>query len=131
MWLSFFAIIGVLVAISIPVFGIQLEKARDAVTVANLRNAYAQAQVALLTEENDEVNGVTYTANADGTATVKVTGVIAKGSQAGFSGSDAELPFTAPADMGGSAGTYEVTFHYDANGKLLSGATGVTAVPTT
>ncbi|MGO5203499.1 type IV pilin protein, partial [Bilifractor sp. LCP21S3_F8] len=31
------AIIGVLVAISIPIFSKQLEKARDAVTVANLR----------------------------------------------------------------------------------------------
>ncbi|MGO5337802.1 type II secretion system protein [Bilifractor sp. LCP19S3_H10] len=37
------AIIGVLVAISIPIFSKQLEKARDATSVANLRSAYSQA----------------------------------------------------------------------------------------
>ena len=35
------AIIAVLVAISIPIFTSQLEKSRDAVSVANLRAAYA------------------------------------------------------------------------------------------
>ena len=45
------AIIGVLVAISIPIFSKQLEKARDAVTVANLRSAYAEAQTEYLTCE--------------------------------------------------------------------------------
>ena len=38
------AIIGVLVAISIPIFSKQLEKARDATTLANLRNVYAEVQ---------------------------------------------------------------------------------------
>ncbi|MEE8815731.1 MAG: prepilin-type N-terminal cleavage/methylation domain-containing protein [Lachnospiraceae bacterium] len=37
------AIIGVLVAISIPIFSKQLEKARDAATIANIRSAYAEA----------------------------------------------------------------------------------------
>ena len=37
------AIIGVLVAISIPIFTSQLEKSRDAVTLSNIRAAYAQA----------------------------------------------------------------------------------------
>jgi prepilin-type N-terminal cleavage/methylation domain-containing protein len=45
------AIIGVLVAISIPIFSNQLEKSRDAVTVANLRVAYAEAQAEYLTCE--------------------------------------------------------------------------------
>lgn len=39
------AIIGVLVAVSIPIFVKQMEKARDAVTLANIRNAYAEAQL--------------------------------------------------------------------------------------
>ena len=43
------AIIGVLVAISIPIFTSQLEKARDGVSIANIRAAYAQAQSAYLT----------------------------------------------------------------------------------
>ncbi len=38
------AIIAVLVAISIPIFSKQLEKARDATTLANLRNVYAEVQ---------------------------------------------------------------------------------------
>ena len=38
------AIIGVLVAISIPIFSKQLEKARDATTLANLRNVYAEVR---------------------------------------------------------------------------------------
>lgn len=44
------AIIGVLVAISIPIFTSQLEKSRDAVTLANLRSAYAEASALVLTE---------------------------------------------------------------------------------
>ena len=36
------AIIGVLVAISIPIFSAQLEKSREAVDLANVRAAYAE-----------------------------------------------------------------------------------------
>lgn len=39
------AIIGVLVAVSLPIFVKQVEKARDAVTLANIRSAYAEAQL--------------------------------------------------------------------------------------
>ena len=39
------AIIAVLVAISIPIFSSQLEKAREATDVANIRAAYAEASV--------------------------------------------------------------------------------------
>ena len=45
------AIIGVLVAISIPIFSKQMEKARDATSVANLRSAYAEAMAAYLSED--------------------------------------------------------------------------------
>lgn len=48
------AIIGVLVAISIPIFTSQLEKAREATDAANIRSAYAEVQVAAL--ENDATN---------------------------------------------------------------------------
>ena len=46
------AIIAVLVAISIPIFTTQLEKARDAADAANLRSAYAEAAVEVLESEN-------------------------------------------------------------------------------
>ena len=42
------AIIAVLVAISIPIFSGQLEKAREATDVANIRAAYAEAVTAAL-----------------------------------------------------------------------------------
>ena len=44
------AIIAVLVAVAIPVFTSQLEKAREATVIANLRSAYAEASVAYTTE---------------------------------------------------------------------------------
>lgn len=44
------AIIGVLAAISIPIFTTQLEKAREATDVSNMRAAYAVAQADVLTE---------------------------------------------------------------------------------
>ncbi len=62
------AIIGVLVAISIPIFTAQLEKSRDAVTASNVRAAYAEASAAKLTAAGDGAN-VKY--NSDGTVTVE------------------------------------------------------------
>ena len=54
------AIIGVLVAISIPIFTSQLEKAREATDLANIRAAYAEASVKAL--EGDNATAQTYTA---------------------------------------------------------------------
>ena len=48
------AIIAILVAIAIPVFTAQLEKAREATDLANIRNAYAEVLAAFLT--GDEAN---------------------------------------------------------------------------
>ena len=47
------AIIAVLVAIAIPVFTSQLEKAREATDAANIRAAYAQASIEALEGEKD------------------------------------------------------------------------------
>ena len=47
------AIIGILVAISIPVFSSQLEKARFATDAANVRARYAELVVAQIDAEND------------------------------------------------------------------------------
>lgn len=48
------AIIAVLVAIAIPVFNNQLEKAREATDMANLRSAYAEVMATALTDTNRE-----------------------------------------------------------------------------
>lgn len=69
------AIIGVLVAISIPIFTSQLEKAREATDLANLRSAYAECSAAVLTETSDTNNDVMYTpatSSAAGYATAEV-----------------------------------------------------------
>jgi len=54
------AIIGVLVAISIPIFTAQLEKSREATDLANIRSAYAEVSAAaLMQEDTDAKTGVT------------------------------------------------------------------------
>ena len=65
---------GVLVAISIPIFTSQLEKARDATDAANLRAAYAEVSAELLTNSDPAVTSKT-------SAAVKITG-----KTAGFEG---------------------------------------------
>ena len=81
--------------ISIPIFTSQLEKSRDAVTVANVRSAYAVAQAAYLTGDDDSANHVTVTKGTNGVVTsVEVSNVESKGTQTGGV-SDADLPFDA------------------------------------
>ena len=131
------AIIGVLVAISIPIFTSQLEKSRDAVTLANLRAAYAEAQTAYLTKGSAaDATAGEVTTNGDHTVTVKkatagytveVTKVASKGQKVGLDNSD-QLPFNASgltgADrMGGTAKDWTVTFTYNGDGEI----TGVSA----
>jgi len=48
------AIIGVLVAISIPIFTTQLEKSREATDLANIRSAYAMVAAEMLTNPDEE-----------------------------------------------------------------------------
>ena len=43
------AIIGVLVAIAIPIFTSQLEKSREAVDLSDVRSAYAEVMMAAIT----------------------------------------------------------------------------------
>lgn len=45
---------GVLVAISIPIFTSQLEKAREATDEANIRSIYAQLSADVLTENTSD-----------------------------------------------------------------------------
>lgn len=65
------AIIGVLVAISIPIFTSQLEKSREATDLANLRAAYAEGSAALLDGdyETDSTSWGQYTAGTTTTLT--------------------------------------------------------------
>ncbi|SET42381.1 Type IV pilin N-term methylation site GFxxxE [[Clostridium] aminophilum] len=92
------AIIGVLVAIAIPIFTSQLEKSRDAVTASNARAAYAEAAVVKLTEESKD--GVAEL--SDDKKSVTVHDVVVKGESdnGAFYGSSKsiDLPFTIGDD---------------------------------
>lgn len=67
------AIIGVLVAISIPIFTSQLEKAREATDMANLRSAYAECSASLLTGEANDGVALTPTTGDPTSASKSVT----------------------------------------------------------
>nr|WP_294668684.1 hypothetical protein [uncultured Blautia sp.] len=112
-----------LVAISIPIFTKQLERSRDAVTVSNIRAAYAMSQTAYLTQQGDSGNGVTYTPGTNGAATIEVTGVVAKGTLDGWSGTTDDLVVKNQVEancgaMANTPDTYKLTFTYDGDGKI-------------
>ena len=106
------AIIGVLVAISIPIFTSQLEKARDATTLANLRAAYAEASAAYLTGDDSSNADVTMNTNAKG-GTVVVSNVKIMSTDADYGTDSSNLPFTVTAV---AKGTYKATFTFAENG---------------
>ena len=118
--LIFVVIIGVLVAISIPIFTSQLEKSRDAVSVANMRSAYAEAQtLALTATSNNEKAGNATATVTDGKVTSVVAVVVIKSQDSNtWSNLAAELPWvgdtaiTAKVDDPGKAGDYNMTFTY-------------------
>lgn len=128
------AIIGVLVAISIPIFTSQLEKARDGVSIANIRAAYAQAQSAYLTADGkttDADTDVTVAYGTDGkVTTITVDKVVIKSESANnWSGVGAQLPWVTSADAvtpadPGTAGNKKVVFTYDGTGKITTVAFG-------
>lgn len=106
---------AVLVAISIPIFTNQLEKSRDAVSVANIRAAYAEAQTLAMTATKDKETSGNATWDAT-THTVTVTKVAIKGKKAddNFSGLASELPDKVNA-LADQAGPVEkiIIFTYD------------------
>lgn len=61
------AIVAVLVAIAIPTFASQLNKARVAVDEANIRAGYADVTLKILTSDTDIPNNTKYSLNSDGT----------------------------------------------------------------
>lgn len=63
------AIIAVLIAIAIPTFTNQLEKAREATDLANLRGAYAQVMAAALTNADEDTTIGLTRSGEDGAAT--------------------------------------------------------------
>lgn len=60
------AIIGVLVAVSIPIFNSQLEKSREATDLANVRSAYAQVMTEAMSKDIPEPVAVFLKQTQDG-----------------------------------------------------------------
>lgn len=123
------AIIAVLVAISIPIFTAQLEKSRDAVTLSNVRAAYAEAQSAYLTGSGDGSN----VEISNGGKTVTVKNVEAKGKSNGLDGVE-NLPIpkdgqdnikSQMGNIGTGTGKFDIAFGYDDNGLTSVKATPV------
>ena len=72
------AIIAVLVAISIPIFSAQLEKAKEATDMANIRSAYAEVVAAYLGDSKEHVASVNLksdTSNYESDPNATVAGV--------------------------------------------------------
>lgn len=72
------AIIGVLVAISIPIFTRQLERAKEATDLANVRAAYAEVVSTYLTENKAQTASVPLVSDISNVVTpadTKVAGV--------------------------------------------------------
>ncbi len=86
-------------AVAIPVFTAQLEKSRDAVSVSNMRAAYAEAAAAKLSGGGDS----NVTVNADGTVEVKDVAIKSQKKDTEWSNLATDLPFTPPADPGAAA----------------------------
>lgn len=116
------AIIGVLVAISIPIFTAQLEKSRDAVSVANMRTAYAEAQTLALTatKDGDQADKASWNAK-DKKVTVADVEFKGKDASDNFSGLAAELPFPNLAEVKEpTAGKHAMEFTYGDDGELTA-----------
>ena len=67
------AIIAILIAIAIPTFNNSLNKARVATDEANIRSGYTAVAATVLTDPTEDTTAVTYTLNADGSATTPAT----------------------------------------------------------
>ena len=109
------AIIGVLVAVSIPIFTSQLEKSRDAATLANLRAAYAEASAAYLTGTDSANADVTMNANDEG-GTVVVSNVNILSTDDDYGTEASNLPFDVDPIAKKSSAT--ATFTFATNGTV-------------
>ena len=98
---------GVLVAVSIPIFTAQLEKSREATDVANLRAAYAEGVAEVLTQEDGSTSW-TKVYTSDGHLADSGTGIAPKATQDGWQGADPGLAWTSYNGKG--TGQIKVTY---------------------
>ena len=120
------AIIAVLVAISIPVFTSQLEKARESVDEANIRSIYAQLSSDVLTENeisNGTVNGAAsynVTKNDDGLVTGTATYTMTQAKAGTASGSSVTIGGVTIASGSFGTGTCTITVKNDGTAPTIT-----------
>ena len=123
------AIVGVLVAISIPIFSKQLEKARDATSVANLRSAYAEAMAAYMTNDvakshwnSDSVHHVWINYKNGEINAIDVIVNIKSKKQNDWSGLGKNLPspLNTIKDNKANPGRYVLAINFDSSGNPIS-----------
>ena len=121
------AIIAVLVAIAIPVFSNQLEKSRDATSIANIRSAYAETATAVISSNGKAYNipatgeaRISISAESGGKQTATIKDIRLEGQTEGFSGEDEDIAFSAAEDVlgdtaeaGGKPGKYTAEFTFN------------------
>jgi len=116
------AIIAVLVAIAIPVFTSQLEKARESADLANCRSAYGELVSAYLTQSNGSSS---YTKTATVVVTQQKAGWQSTSDGNAYIGSDIKVGSIAsgskiamPNDKVGDGGTAVYTLTIDHEGTV-------------
>lgn len=123
------AIIGVLVAISIPIFTSQLEKSRDAASVANIRSAYAEAQAAYLSGDTTKSGWyegkhhmwINYNRSLGYVNAIDVVVQIKSKKQNNWSGMGNNLPDALKGVKDNkTSGKYLLAINYDSDGNITS-----------
>lgn len=99
--LIFVAIIGVLVAISIPIFTSQLEKAREATDLANMRAAKAAAVAEYLDDDSKTWTTKYYDASKGALVGTKPATGYGKGTETVGSASNKEIGYDPETDYTG------------------------------
>lgn len=111
------AIIAVLIAIMIPTFGGQLEKARESADLANLRAAYAEATIAYI---NNQTSGNVKSVATDSSHNTTIVVQNMKFAQTDGKWTNDDdlkgLPFTLASGKVPNKTNTEVTFKFDSNG---------------
>lgn len=119
------AIIAVLTAVAIPVFTAQLEKSREAVDAANIRDAYALIVADSLMPDEDiadhNTNEIEFTAGSttDGVYSPATATVTARQTQAQWQSGAQDIAGTTLAVANGGPGSWSIS---------VDGATGIPTI---
>ena len=118
------AIIAILIAIMIPTFTAQLEKAREAADLANIRSAYAEAMVESLTSTTGTGSATTekMTQTTKGFAKVTVPAYLDEAAKTTYTNNTATVGTTSVFDDAVNGVTYTVNVAADGTVYIVKNA---------